>query len=88
MRVKLSAETLSNELVRRIEEISGEDLMKCYQCGMCAAGCPAAFAMDMLPSQLKICYAARGLLDITLRKIVKRLSVGVSLALDHSTERR
>ncbi len=51
MRARISAETLTNELSRRIEEISGENLLKCYQCGMCAAGCPAAFAMDMLPSQ-------------------------------------
>jgi hypothetical protein len=37
---------------------------------------------------LKICYAARGLLDIALKKImVKRLSVGVSLAPDHSMMR-
>lgn len=51
MRIRLSAETLSNVLARRVEEISGENLLKCYQCGMCAAGCPAAFAMDMLPSK-------------------------------------
>jgi heterodisulfide reductase subunit C len=65
MRVKLSAETLRNELVRRIEEISGEDLLKCYQCGKCAAGCPAAFAMDMLPSQV-IRFAQLGLVEEVL----------------------
>ncbi|TEU15559.1 MAG: 4Fe-4S dicluster domain-containing protein [Anaerolineales bacterium] len=65
MRVKLSAETLRNELVRRIEEISGEDLLKCYQCGKCAAGCPVAFAMDMLPSQV-IRFAQLGLVEEVL----------------------
>ncbi len=62
MRVKLSAEMLRSELVRRIEEISGEDLLKCYQCGKCAAGCPVAFAMDMLPSQV-IRFAQLGLVE-------------------------
>jgi heterodisulfide reductase subunit C len=52
MRIKLSAEVLRNDLVRRIEEISGQDLLACYQCGACSAGCPVAFAMDMLPSQV------------------------------------
>ena len=35
-----------------VEEISGEDLSACYQCGKCSAGCPAAGSMDMLPSQI------------------------------------
>jgi heterodisulfide reductase subunit C len=65
MRVRLSAEILRSELVRRIEEISGEDLLKCYQCGKCAAGCPAAFAMDMLPSQV-IRFAQLGLVEEVL----------------------
>ena len=52
MRVRLSAETLRSALVRRVEEISGQDLLACYQCGECSAGCPVAFAMDMLPSQV------------------------------------
>lgn len=52
MRVKLSAGTVRSDLVRRIEEISGQDLLACYQCGACSAGCPVAFAMDMLPSQV------------------------------------
>jgi heterodisulfide reductase subunit C len=62
MRVRLSAESVRSELVHRIEEYSGQDLMACYQCGKCAAGCPVAFAMDMLPSQV-IRYAQLGLVD-------------------------
>jgi len=52
MRVRLSAGTVRSDLVRRVEEISGQDLLACYQCGACSAGCPVAFAMDMLPSQV------------------------------------
>jgi heterodisulfide reductase subunit C len=52
MRIRLSAGTVRNDLVRRIEEISGQDLLACYQCGACSAGCPVAFAMDVQPSQV------------------------------------
>ena len=62
MRVRLSAESVHNELVHRVEEYSGQDLMACYQCGKCAAGCPVAFAMDMLPSQV-IRFAQLGLVE-------------------------
>ncbi|MGQ9583953.1 MAG: 4Fe-4S dicluster domain-containing protein [Anaerolineae bacterium] len=52
MRIRLSTETVHSDLVRQVEEISGQDLLACYQCGKCAAGCPVAFAMDLLPSQV------------------------------------
>jgi len=65
LRVKLSAEGLRNELRRRVEELSGEDLLSCYQCGKCAAGCPAAFAMDLLPSQV-IRFLQLGLVEEVL----------------------
>ena len=42
MRIRLSAESVHNELVHRVEEYSGQDLLACYQCGKCAAGCPVA----------------------------------------------
>lgn len=35
-----------------IQRISGENVMSCYQCGECTAGCPAAFAMDISPNQV------------------------------------
>lgn len=37
------------ELLRQIEELSGQNLYACYQCGKCTAGCPLAFSMDILP---------------------------------------
>ena len=52
MRIKLSTEMLQNSLVRRITAISGQELLACNQCGKCSAGCPVAFAMDLLPSQV------------------------------------
>ena len=52
MRVSISRESLQSDLVRRVEEISGEDLMACYHCGKCSAGCPSAGLMDILPNQV------------------------------------
>jgi len=52
VKVELTRESLQRELVRRVEEWSGQDVLSCYQCGECSAGCPAAGAMDLLPSQV------------------------------------
>jgi heterodisulfide reductase subunit C len=52
MREKLSIKALQKEFVRRVEEISGQNIMSCYQCGKCSAGCPIVEAMDVLPNQI------------------------------------
>ena len=52
MGVETSFGKLSGDLARKIKEISGEDILLCYQCGMCSAGCPISFAMDILPNQI------------------------------------
>lgn len=45
--------TVSTEnLCARVEELSGENVFACYQCGMCSAGCPLTEEMDRLPSQV------------------------------------
>lgn len=44
---------VSTENLRaRVEELSGENVFACYQCGMCTAGCPLTDQMDRLPSQV------------------------------------
>ena len=35
-----------------IRAICGENVLECYQCGECTAGCPAAFGMDIAPNQV------------------------------------
>ncbi len=52
MRVTISLDKIRSEFVREVEEISGEDLLSCNQCGKCSSGCPVARAMDLLPSQV------------------------------------
>ncbi len=52
MRVEVSSDRISGNLAKKVIEISKEDILSCYQCGMCSAGCPIAFAMDLLPNQI------------------------------------
>jgi heterodisulfide reductase subunit C len=52
MRVELTKNKLCSDFVKKVEEISGQDLLSCYQCGKCSAGCPMVFAMDILPNQI------------------------------------
>jgi heterodisulfide reductase subunit C len=52
MRVQVSSRTLQSDFVKKVAEISGQDLFACNQCGKCSAGCPMCFAMDLLPNQI------------------------------------
>ena len=63
MRTEISINTVRGPFVRQIEEISGQDLLACNQCGKCSAGCPVVAAMDLLPSQA-IRLAQLGLEDV------------------------
>jgi heterodisulfide reductase subunit C len=51
MRVELSIDQVRGPFVALVEEISGQKLLDCNQCGRCSAGCPVAAAMDILPNQ-------------------------------------
>ena len=52
MRTRISVEQVRGPFVTSVEEISGQDLLSCNQCGKCSAGCPVVEAMDILPSQV------------------------------------
>jgi heterodisulfide reductase subunit C len=60
MRVNISRKKTEDPFVAKVEELSGQNLMVCYQCGKCSAGCPAVSDMDILPNQI-IRYAQLGL---------------------------
>ena len=62
MKTTLSRQKIRDDFVRKVEELSGQKLLACYQCGKCSAGCPAAPEMDILPNQV-IRYAQLGLKD-------------------------
>ena len=38
--------------IRRVEEESGQDVSRCYQCGNCTAGCPMSFTYDHSVSRI------------------------------------
>ena len=52
MRIQVSFQTLQSDFVKKVAEISGQELLSCNQCGKCSAGCPMCFAMDLLPNQI------------------------------------
>ncbi len=45
----LSGERVRSRLVTKVEEMSGQRVLGCYQCGKCTAGCPMASFMDPVP---------------------------------------
>ncbi|HAI21473.1 MAG TPA: heterodisulfide reductase [Clostridiales bacterium UBA8153] len=50
--MRIGRDSLRTELLAKIEEISGEALAPCYQCGKCSAGCPLEKEMGILPHQV------------------------------------
>ncbi|MBS3907790.1 MAG: 4Fe-4S dicluster domain-containing protein [Syntrophaceae bacterium] len=50
MSVVFSKETL--KLARKIQGLTGENVMLCYQCKKCTLGCPSAYTMEMKPHEL------------------------------------
>jgi heterodisulfide reductase subunit C len=41
-----------NSFLAEVAQASGEKIQACYQCQKCSAGCPVAYAMDILPNQV------------------------------------
>ena len=40
------------DLVKEVEELCGENLFGCYQCGTCSSGCPFVDDMDLTPDEV------------------------------------
>jgi heterodisulfide reductase subunit C2 len=40
------------ELIRKIEALSGVSVRRCFQCGKCSAGCPMASFMEIGPTRI------------------------------------
>jgi heterodisulfide reductase subunit C len=52
MILSLCREKLNSEYCSSVNDISGQKIMSCYQCGKCTAGCPLADKMDYVPSEM------------------------------------
>lgn len=50
--LRITTARTERDFVAKIEKISGQKLLACYQCGKCSAGCPMAAYMDVLPNQI------------------------------------
>ena len=50
--LRITSNHVGRSFTARIEKISGQKLLACYQCGQCSAGCPMAAHMDVLPNQM------------------------------------
>ena len=66
MRVIISQKKIRDAFVAKVEELSGQKILACYQCGKCSAGCPAISEMDILPNQV-IRYVQLGFKDELLK---------------------
>ncbi len=51
-RISLSRNDVQNAIIKKVEDISGQNVLACYQCGKCSAGCPMVSLMDLLPNQI------------------------------------
>ena len=52
MFVTVSPKRLRREFVKKVKELSGQNLQLCYQCGLCTGNCPAAANMDISPRRI------------------------------------
>lgn len=62
MSMQIATNAAARAFVDKVESLAGQDLLACYQCGKCSAGCPMASYMDILPNQM-IRYAQLGMKD-------------------------
>lgn len=67
MKHVIKREQLRPDIIQTIEELSGQDIKECYQCGKCSAGCPIAADMDVPPNQV-IRQLQLGFVDEALRQ--------------------
>lgn len=47
--IKISANKTSNDLAQEVQDLCGENIFACYQCGTCTSGCPVVQSMDLDP---------------------------------------
>jgi heterodisulfide reductase subunit C len=65
-----------------VVEKAGAEIFSCYQCSKCSAGCPVAFAMDLLPHQV-----IRSVLFYKKEKVLSSRTIWVCASCETCTTR-
>ena len=52
MPIKISPKTIKKEFISKLEELSGQNIQQCFQCGTCTASCPMLDQMDVTPRKI------------------------------------
>ena len=52
MTIKITPKTINKEFIEKLEELSGQNLQQCFQCGTCGGSCPMGHLMDALPRKV------------------------------------
>lgn len=52
MRILINGRTVDQDFIERVEEISGQNITQCMQCGTCSASCPMEKDMEMSPRKV------------------------------------
>jgi len=50
--VHVSRAKVHSGFTTKVQQIADQNLLACYQCGKCSAGCPLAAYMDIPPAQM------------------------------------
>jgi heterodisulfide reductase subunit C len=50
--VTVSSKKSRRDFIKKVKELSGQNLQLCYQCGMCTGNCPSATSMDISPRRI------------------------------------
>ena len=50
--ITISSKKLRGEFTKKVDELVGQNLQSCYQCGLCTGVCPAAANMDISPRRI------------------------------------
>jgi len=52
MSLKINQSTIDDEFLRKVEEISGQAIHKCMQCGTCSGVCPMNKVIELSPRKV------------------------------------
>ena len=50
--LKITIDSENINFQKKVELLSGQNILSCYQCGECSGSCPTAHEMDLLPSTI------------------------------------